>query len=188
MLLKVNIANIYQPGLNFSAQSDVRVGLQWEDFLGKCNSKLLRLFGLHWVSKGGKMVKERGGNRQNKPPLLRFFGLPRGVKRYKIKGVICILPPHSYTILPPFADQKSCKSGVLICLLPSHSYTILPPLEAQCSPKNVRVLSCIFQKNPPSQPTLTSFYPPPPWQPNSYIIIPPQSYIVLAPIPENCQS
>ena len=44
------------PGLNFSAQNDVRVGLQWEDFLGKCSSKLLRLFGLHWASKGGKMV------------------------------------------------------------------------------------------------------------------------------------
>ena len=41
------------PGLNFSAQNDVRVGLQWEDFLGKCSSKLLRLFGLHWASKGG---------------------------------------------------------------------------------------------------------------------------------------
>ena len=44
------------PGLNFSAQNDVRVGLQCEDFLGKCSSKLLRLFGLHWASKGGKMV------------------------------------------------------------------------------------------------------------------------------------
>ena len=47
---------MYTPGLNFSAQNDVRVGLQWEDFLGKCSSKLLRLFGLHWASKGGKMV------------------------------------------------------------------------------------------------------------------------------------
>ena len=44
------------PGLNFSAQNDVRVGLQWEDFLGKCSSKLLRLFGLHWAAKGVKMV------------------------------------------------------------------------------------------------------------------------------------
>ena len=44
------------PGLNFSAQNDVKVGLQWEEFLGKCSSKLLRLFGLHWTSKGGKMV------------------------------------------------------------------------------------------------------------------------------------
>ena len=44
------------PGLHFSAQNDVRVGLQWEDFLGKCSSKLIRLFGLHWASKGGKMV------------------------------------------------------------------------------------------------------------------------------------
>ena len=45
-----------QPGLNFSAQNDVRVGLQWKDVLRKCSSKLLRLFGLHWASKGGKMV------------------------------------------------------------------------------------------------------------------------------------
>ena len=46
----------YPPGLNFSYQNDVRVGLQREKFFGKCSSKLLRLFGLHWASKGGKMV------------------------------------------------------------------------------------------------------------------------------------
>ena len=44
---------MYVPGLNFSAQNDVGVGLQWEDSLGKCSSKL---FELHWASKGGKMV------------------------------------------------------------------------------------------------------------------------------------
>ena len=52
----VAVGSVLPPGLNFSAQNDVRVGLQWEDFLGKCSSKLLRLFGLHWASKGGKMV------------------------------------------------------------------------------------------------------------------------------------
>ena len=29
------ISYVCVPGLNFSAQNDVRVGLQWEDFLGK---------------------------------------------------------------------------------------------------------------------------------------------------------
>ena len=135
-------------GLNFSAQNDVRVGLQWEDFLGKCSSK------------------------QINPHSYIFFGLPRGVKRCKSSGVICLLPPHSYTILLPLADQKSCKSGGLFCLLPPHSYTILPPWKPNAAQKKVRrVLSCIFLKNPPiaaplihnftplGSQTLTSFYP-----------------------------
>ena len=135
------------------------------------------------------------GKRQINPPLLHFFWSAKAVKRCKSWGVICILPPHSYTILPPLADQKRCKSGGLIWVLPPHSYTILPPLEAQCSPK--RVLSCIFLKNPPiAAPLLRNFTP---WQPNSYIILlppPPGSPTLtsfnplnlLAPIPEDCQS
>ena len=118
---------------------------------------------------------------------LTSFWAPRGVKRCKSSGVICLLPPHSYTILPPLADHKSCKSGGLICLLPPFSYTILPPLEAQCSPKIRKSFELHFpKKSSHCSPTLTSFYPP--WQPNSYIILPPQSYIFLAPIPEDCQS
>ena len=85
---------------------------------------------------------------------------------------ICLLPLHSYTILPQLADQKRCKSVGLICLLPPHSYTILLPLEAQCSPRRRKSFELHFpKKSSHCSPTLTSFYPP--WQPNSYIILPP---------------
>ena len=68
------------PGLNFSAQNNVRVGLQREDFLGKCSSKLLRLFGLHWASKGVKWCKSEGLKEKLTPHSYIFFGLPRGIK------------------------------------------------------------------------------------------------------------
>ena len=63
-----------------------------------------------------------------------------------------------------------------------------PPWKPNAAQKDLRVLSCIFLKNPPIADPLLHHFTPPPWQPNSYIILPPQSYIFLAPIPEDCQS
>ena len=118
-------------------------------------------------------------------------------------------PLHHFT---PLGSPKRCKSGGLICLLPPHSYTILPPLEVQYSPKRRKSFELHFSKKsshcsstltsfyPPCSPTLTSFYPLctnypltltqfyPPWQPNSYIILPPliklppHSYTILPPL------
>ena len=86
-------------------------------------------------------------------------GLPRVVKWCKSEGVKDKLPPNSYIVLPPLADQKKCKSGGLICLLPPHSYTILPPLEAQCSPKIRKSFELHFPKESSHcSPTLTSFW------------------------------
>ena len=53
------------------------------------------------------------------------------------------------------------KVGGLICLLPPHSYTILPPLEAQCSPKRCKSFFELHfpKKSSPCSPTLTSFWP-----------------------------
>ena len=202
------------------------MGLQWEDFLGKCSSKLLRLFGLHWASKGVKWCKSEGVKDKLTPHSYIFFGLPRGLKWCKSEGLKDKLTPHSYIFfglprgvkwcksegvkdkITPHSyiffglprGVKRCKSWGVTCLLPLHSYTILPPLEAQCSPKRRKSFELHFPKKsspcsptlasfyPLGSPTLASFYPPPPWQPNSYIILPPISYIVLAPIPEDCQS
>ena len=129
--------------VEFSAQNDVRLGLQWEDFLGKCSSKLLHLFGLHWASNGCKMVQEWGGKRQINTPLLHLLGLKRGVKWCKSSGVMEKLPPNSYIVLP-LDRPKRCKSAGLICLLPPHSYTNLPPLEAQCSPQKCKSFELKF--------------------------------------------
>ena len=93
---------------------------------------------------------------------------------------------HHFT---PLGRPKKSKSGGLICLLPPYSYTILPPWKPNAAQKDVRVLSCIFLKNPPiAAPLLHHFTPPPPtWQPNSYIILPlldnlpPHSYTILPP-------
>ena len=58
---------------------------------------------------------------------------------------------------------KWCKSSGVICLLPPRSYTILPPLEAQCSPKRCKNFELQFpKKSSHCSPNLTSFYPPPP--------------------------
>ena len=76
------------------------------------------------------------------------------------------LPPNSYIVLPPLADQKRCKSGGLICLLPLHSYTILPPLEAQRSPKRRKSFELHFPKNSTSHCCIFL-----PLQPHSYIIL-----------------
>ena len=51
-----------EPGLNFSAQNDVRVGLQWEYFFGKCSSKLLRLFGLNRRKSLLKVLPEKSSH------------------------------------------------------------------------------------------------------------------------------
>ena len=135
------------------------MGLQWEDFLGKCSSKLLRLFGLYWASKGVKWCKSEGVKEKLTPHSYIFFGLPRGVKWCKSEGVKDKLPPNSYIVLSPMADQKRCKSGGLICLLPPHFYTILPPLEAQCSPKRRKSFELHFpKKSSHCSPTLTSFW------------------------------
>ena len=210
--------------VEFFAQNDVRVGLQWGDFLGKCSSKLLRLFGLHWASKGVKWCKSEGVKNKLTPHSYIFFGRPRGVIWCKSEGVKDKLPPNTYIVLPPLADQKRCKSGGLICLLPPHSYTILPPLADQkrcksggyfffypltlapfyppwnpnAAQKDVRVLSYNFLKNPLIAAPLLHHFPAlaaqllhhfiPPPQSNSYIILHPQPYIALAPIPEDCQS
>ena len=101
-------ADMRFPRLNFSAQNDVRVGLQWEDFLGKCSSKFLRLFGLHWASKGVKWCKSEGVKDKLTLHSYIFFGVSRGggVKRCKSWGVIEKLPPNSYIVLPPLTDQK----------------------------------------------------------------------------------
>ena len=67
---------------------------------------------------------------------------------------------------------KRCKSSGIICLLPPHSYTILTPWKPNAAQKDVIVLSCIFlKKTSHCSPNLTSFYPP--WKPNSYIIFTP---------------
>ena len=142
--------------------------------------------------RGVKWCKSEGVKDKLTPHSHIFFGLPRGIKRCKSLGLNCLLPPLSYTILTPLADQKSCKIGGLICLLPPHSYTILLHLEAQCSPKRCKSFELHFpKKSSHCSPTLTSLTPPPPppppaaqllhhftpWQPNSYINLPPQSYI-----------
>ena len=101
-----------------------------------------------------------------------FFGLPRGVKWCKSEGVKDKLTPTLTSFLVSQGGVKRCKSWGVICLLPPHSYTILPPLEAQCSPKRRKIFELHFpKKSSHCSPTLTSFYPP--WQPNSYIILPP---------------
>ena len=76
--------------------------------------------------------------------------------------------PNSYLILPPL-DK-----------LPPHSYTILPP------PLGSPILTSFYPLWTNYPLTLTPFYPP--WQLNSIIIWPPQSYIVLAPIIDECKS
>ena len=75
---------------------------------------------------------------------------------------------HQFT---PLDRPKRCKNGGLICRLPPHSYTILPPWKPNAAQKDVRILSCIFLKNPPlaapllhhftplGSPTFTTFYP-----------------------------
>ena len=106
---------------------------------------------------------------------------------------------HRFT---EFDRPKKCKSGGLVCLLPPHSYTISPPLEAQCIPKRLKSfeLQNILPFTPLGRPTLTSFYPLrknypltfrpfyTSWQPNSYIILPslnklpPHFYTILHPL------
>ena len=49
------------------------MGLQWEDFLGQCSSKLFRLFGLHWASKGVKWCKSEGLKDKLMPTLISFL-------------------------------------------------------------------------------------------------------------------
>ena len=58
-------------------------------FLGKCSSKLLRLFGLHWTSRGG------GGG---------------GVKWCKSEGVKDKLTHHSYIFFGLSGGGGGCKS------------------------------------------------------------------------------
>ena len=94
---------------------------------------------------------------------------------------------HHFT---PLGRLKSCKGGGLICLLAPHSYTILPPLDAQSSPKRCKSFELHFpKKSSHCRPTLTSFYPP--WQPDSYIILtplnklPPHSCTILPPLAAN---
>ena len=100
---------------------------------------------------GCKWCKSEGVKDKLTPHSYIFFGLPRGVKCCKSEEVKDKLPPNSYIVLPPLADQKRCKSRGLICLLPPHSYTISPPppWKPNAAQKDVRVLSCIFLKNPP---------------------------------------
>ena len=81
------------------------------------------------------------------------------------------LQPNSYIILPPLNK------------LPPHSYNILPPLAAQLlphfTPSGQITPSLLHSFTTLGSPTLTSFYPLtltqfyPPWQHNSYIILPP---------------
>ena len=67
-----------QPRLNFSAQNDVRMGLQWEDLLGKCSSKLLVFFGLHGASNGVKWCKSEGVKDKLTPTLTSFWSVKGG--------------------------------------------------------------------------------------------------------------
>ena len=109
-----------------------------------------------------------------------------------------ILPPHSYTILPPSEAeflQHFTPSGQINPLtltpfyppppgsltlssfypplnnLPTHSYTIFPHLAAELV-ANFTTLWTNYTL------TLTPFYPP--WQPNSQIILPPQTNYPLS--------
>ena len=139
--------------VEFSAQKDVRVGLQWEDFLGKCSSKLLRFFGLHFPKKTS-----------NCSPTLTSFDPPWQHNSYMIlppppwqpNSYIILrtlnkLPPHSYIVLLP--QNK----------LPPHSYIILPPLAAQLlhhfTPSEQITPSLLHHFIPLGSPTITSFYP-----------------------------
>ena len=127
-------------------------------------------------------MQEFGGNFPISPELLptstRFTHLDRP-KRCKSGGLICLLPPHSYTILPPLKAQCSPKrrkkSELHLPKKSSHCspnlMSFYPPWKPNAARKDVRVLSCIFLKNPPiaapplhhltplGSPTLTSFYP-----------------------------
>ena len=47
---------------------------------------------------------------------------------------------------PPLTDQKDVRVRGLICLLPPHFNTTLPPLEAQCSPKSCKSFELHFPK------------------------------------------
>ena len=64
------------------------------------------------------------------------------------------MQPSSDLILPPLNN------------LPPHSYTILPPLAAQ-------LLAHFTPSEEFTHSLLQHFTPPPPWQPGSYLIIPP---------------
>ena len=133
------------------------MGQQWEDFLGKCSSKLF--LGCIGLPRRVKWCKSEGVKLKLTPHSYIFFGLPRGVKWCKSEGVKYKLPPNSYIVLQPWQTKKKCKSGGLICLLPTHSYTILPPLEAQCSPKRRKSFELHFPKKSfHCSPTLTSFW------------------------------
>ena len=80
LILDVALQIIFcNPGLNLSTQNDVRVGLQWEDMLGKCSSKILHLFGLHWASNGVKWCKSEG-IKDKLTPTLRYFWSAKVVK------------------------------------------------------------------------------------------------------------
>ena len=116
------------------------------------------------------------------------------------------LPPHSYTILPPLAAQllnhftpseqitpltlkqfyPPWQHDFYLILpprdkLPPHSYTVLPPLAAQLLPH-------LTPSGGITASFLHHFTPPPPRQPNSYLILraldklPPHSYTILPPL------
>ena len=89
------------------------------------------------------------GKKQINPPLLHLFWSAKGVKRCQSSGVIFLLPPHSYNILPPLADQKSCKNGGSFVLYPLTLAPFYPPWKPNAAQNDVRVLNCIFLKNPP---------------------------------------
>ena len=92
-----------------------------------------------------------------------------------VGGVNPEISSHCSPLLHDYCSQRGNSSKIFpLQPIASHSY------------KAISVRGLIPQKCSYCGPTLTSVYSP--WQPNSYIILPPQSYTVLAPITEDCQS
>ena len=110
---------------------------------------------------GSKCYKSEGVTHKLTNPLstLTSFCSVKGVKRCKSSGVMEKLPPNFIHRFTPLDRPKICMNGELVCLLPPHSYTILSPLEAQCS--SIRRKSFVLhflRQSFPCSPTLTSYW------------------------------
>ena len=110
--------------------------------------------------------------------LHNFTPPPWQPNSYIILSPLNKLPPHTYTILPPLATQ------LLHLFTLSEQFT--PSLLRHFIPFGRSTLTSFYPLWTIYPLTLTPFYHP--CQLNSIIILPPQSYIVLAPIIDECKS
>ena len=100
-------------------------------FLAKSSSNSYVFWGCIGLPRGVKWCKSEGVKDKVTPHSYIFFGRSTGVKQFRSSGVISPYPNSFIAPPPPWQTKKNVKVGGLICLLPPHSYTNLAPLAAK---------------------------------------------------------